>query len=202
MNRQVALIAGLAAMLVVVAFYMFGWRTQSERIAEIEEQIAAVEQEQTVLQQRIVRLQDVRARAPEFEAQIVVAESIVPRELALPSALRQLQTAADDAAIELISITPGRPTTVGEGGLAPVPVAVQVTGSYFQVIDFLRRIEDPTITPRGVTWTQIALSPSDHPTLSASISGTMYAVVGEAPGPVTRQVEPDEPATDVEEGEG
>lgn len=197
MNRQVALIAGLAAVLVVVAFYMLGWRSQSERIADIEAEIVAVEQEQTVLQQRIVRLQDVRARAPEFEAQIVVAESIVPREHALPSALRQLQTAADDAAVELVSVSPGRPGAVGEGGLAPIALSVQVTGSYFQVIDFLRRTEDPTITPRGVTWTQIALSPSDHPTLNASISGSMYAIVGEAPGPITRRIE-----TEDEGGEG
>lgn len=207
MNRQTALIAGLVVVLVLVLFWFFAWRPQSERIAEIETQREQVESQQVVLQQRINRLEQVRREAPQVEAEIVAMESVVPRELAVPSAIRQLQTAADDSGVELVSLTWERPTPVeGVADLNSLAVGAQINGGYFDIVDFLRRIEDPAITPRGFVWRSLAVAPLDYPTLNASLSGVMYAVLppeAVSPPPPDQETEEDGEAdveVEVEEG--
>lgn len=200
MNRQTALVTGLIVVLVLVLFWFFAWRPQSERIAEIETQREQVEAQQVQLQQRIARLEQVRRDAPQVEAGIVAAESIVPRELAVPSAIRQLQTAADDSGVRLVSLTWDRPAPVeGTPDLHTVAVAAQLEGSYFETVDFLRRVEDPAITPRGFVWRSLSVSPSEYPILTINLSGTMYAVLPSDAVPQQPPVaEPGEGEADVE----
>lgn len=194
MNRQVALIAGLVALVLIVAFYFFAWQPKSDEIAEIDAQREAVLAEQQQLEQRINELREIRATAPEAEAAIVAAESIVPRDVALPSALRQLQVAADEAGVELPTVSVARPAQIvdAQPGLAEMGVTLTVNGSYYQIVDFLRRVEDPAITPRGLTWTTVSVGPADYPELSASISGEMYALLPTPPAPPAEEEVPAE----------
>lgn len=184
MNRQTLLLSALGAVLLLVLYYFFAWAPKSAEIAEINEQTEAAITQQATLESRIRALEEVRARAPEIEAALASAESVVPRDAALPSALRQLQLAADDSGVEMISVSVGRPSAAGIADvpdLANMSVSVQVNGSYFQTVDFLRRLEDPGITPRGFVWSAAAFAPSEYPSLSVSLSGNMYAVLPGAP---------------------
>ncbi|MDQ4131407.1 MAG: type II secretion system protein GspM [Actinomycetota bacterium] len=185
MTRGMAIVAALVAVAVAALFYFLGWRPKSERIAEIEEQQQGAEEEQATLRRRIQELEEIRANAPEVEAAIVAAESIIPRDLSLPSALRQLQLAADEAGADLVSVSPARPAQIegAEPGFATIQVTVQVSGGYFQLVDFLRRVEDPAISPRAITWGTLAVTgdPEDYPTLAVSVTGTMFSLLPAPP---------------------
>lgn len=192
MTRQTALLSALGVVLVLVLFYFFVFQPKNEELALINEDIDAAVAQQATLEARIAALQQVRLRAPEIEAALAAAESIIPREAALPSALRQLQSAADDSGVELVSVSPGRPAAV-EGEIPELSVltlSLAVEGSYFQLVDFLRRIEDPAITPRGIEWNSGTLAPGDYPQLVVSLSGQMYALLAAPPA-----AEPEAPAT-------
>lgn len=194
MTRQMVMLAALAALLLVVLFYLFGWKPKSEELAEIRVQTDEAVAQQTLLESQIAALEAVRASAPEVEAALATAEGLVPREAALPSALRQLQLAADDSGIELLSIAPARPAAdelVPE--LARIAVAMTAEGSYFQLVDFLRRVEDPLITPRVFLVENLTATTADYPVLSVAITGAMFAVL-----PAPPAVE--EPAPDVPTG--
>jgi hypothetical protein len=54
-------------------------------------------------------------------------------------------------------------------------------GGYFQVVDFLRRLEDPVVTPRGVLVQSVTASPGELPTLSVSVSVVMFADLQQVP---------------------
>lgn len=196
MTRQATMLAALGVVLVLLLFYFFAFAPKNDELAVIREDIDTAVAQQATLEARIAALQEVRLRAPEIEAALAAAESIIPREAALPSALRQLQLAADDSGVELLTISPGRPAAVaGElPELSMLAVSLSVEGSYFQLVDFLRRIEDPSITPRGLVWTSGSLSPGDYPTLAVSLGGEMYALL---PTPAPPAPEP-EAGADVE----
>lgn len=199
MSRQVLLLSALGAVLLLVAFYFLAWAPQSERIAEIETEIEATLAQQAQTTTRIRALEEVRARAPEIEAAIGATDALIPRDPALPSALRQLQLAADDSGVTLLTVASGRPTAVGEGGAAELTVTISMTGSYFQVVDFLRRVEDPSITPRAILWSTAAVSVAEYPELSVSLSGSMYAVLPPTTAPAAPAA-PAEPETTPTEG--
>ncbi|HEX2027496.1 MAG TPA: type II secretion system protein GspM [Nitriliruptorales bacterium] len=187
MNRRLALISAGVAVVLVLLFYFLGWRPQSEEIAELDDQREQVEAETERLEARVRELERVQADAPAVEAAIVAADSIVPRDLALPSALRQLQLAADESGATLVTVSvPSRPEPAdGAPGLASIPLNLQATGGYFQLVDFLRRVEDPAISPRGIVWESMNVTgaPDDYPTLTANVTGRMYAVLPVPPEP-------------------
>lgn len=193
MSRQTGVLAALGVVLLAALFYFFVWQPKSEEIAGIEEEIEAVEQQQAQLRQRITELKEVRANAPDAESDIVAAESIVPRDIGQAAAIRQLQLAADESGVELPTVSFGPPAQVQDAtpGLAAIQVTVALQGGYYQIVDFYRRVEDPAITPRGFTWNNISVSPSEYPTLSASSSGSMYALL-----PTPPQEAPDDEPVD------
>lgn len=184
MNRQALMLVAVGAILLVVVFYLFGWKPKSEEIAEIQTQTDEAVAQQSLLRTQIATLESVRASAPEIEAALAAAESLLPREAALPSALRQLQLAADDSGVELLTISPGRPAADEDfPELARISLAITADGSYFQLVDFLRRLEDPTITPRVILFENVTIAITEYPTLSAALTGSMFAVLPAPPAP-------------------
>jgi type IV pilus assembly protein PilO len=183
MKRSQVVLSALAAVLVVALFAVLVYQPKQEEIDELEAAVAAEEQRHGELEQEIARLRTVRDEAPEVEAELAAAEAIVPRDTALPTALRQFQLAADDAGLVLTSVTTGRPSPV-EGApesLHGIDVSLQLSGGYFQLVDFLRRVEDPAITPRGTVWTNAAVAKEEYPTLTVALSGKMFASVDTPP---------------------
>jgi hypothetical protein len=194
MKRTTMLLAGLILILVVVGWYLLAFAPRSEALDEIETQILDVQAQQQTTQTRIIELQGVREEAPQLQAELAAGESVLPRETAQPSALRQLQQAADASGATLVSVTPARPVAV-EGapvGLYAMPLNAEVRGGYFQVIDVLRRLEDPSISPRGVVWDSAAITIDEtRPDLVVVLSGRMFSVLP-AP-PATEAPEPGAP---------
>lgn len=184
MNRQTLLLVAVGAIAIIVLFYMFGWKPKADELAEVRAQTEDAIAQQSVLESQIANLESIRAVAPEIEAALAAAESLIPRDAALPSALRQLQLAADDSGVELVSIAPGRPAADPDvPEVARISLSVNAEGSYFQIVDFLRRLEDPTITPRVVLLQNISVSGLEHPTLSIAMTGAMFAILPAPPAP-------------------
>lgn len=202
MIRRNAIIAGLLALLLAALFFFFVWQPRSDEIAELEADRENVLQQQAQLRDQIQRLKEVRQNAAEAEAQIVAAETIVPRDLAIPAALRQLVLAADESGAELVSTTWSRPQQLEDAqpGLASISVGLQVNGGYYQIVDFLRRVEDPAISPRGFIWSSLSLAPDEYPTLSANISGTVYSLLPTPPAPEPEPTATPSPGAEDEEG--
>ncbi|MFU8840025.1 MAG: type II secretion system protein GspM [Nitriliruptoraceae bacterium] len=208
MNRIAVLLTALGGILLVAMFYVLVFQPAREELAEVEDRIAVQEEQQRMLRAEIERLETVRQSAPDVEAELAAADAVVPRDTALPAALRQLQVAADEAGIVLSSISTARPAELPdppEPGLSSIGLSLQVAGGYFQVVDFLRRVEDPSITSRGILWNTatVARSADAYPELQVTLAGNAFAVI---PPPTLPEPEPepdvaDEETEDDEEGD-
>jgi Tfp pilus assembly protein PilO len=185
MTRVQVLVAVLAAVLIVAVFYVLLFQPERNRLAEAEDEIAEEQAAQAELRREITELREVRDQAPEIDAEITAGEAVLPRAADVPGVLRQLQSAADESELVLESVTAAPPVELetGSPGLAAVQLGVELGGSYFQVIDFLRRVEDPTISVRGVTWESVSVAESDYPELAVVLTGTTYAVDPEVADP-------------------
>ncbi|MEX0651806.1 MAG: hypothetical protein WD186_07250, partial [Actinomycetota bacterium] len=78
-----------------------------------------------------------------------------------------------------------------EQNLYALALSVQIEGGYFQIVDLLRRLEDPAITPRGMTWSALALSIAEAPELTATLSGRTFAILADPPAPGTGDSDPE-----------
>lgn len=197
MTRTQWLLTGLAAILVIVLFWLLLLSPQREEAAELRAETEDIEQQQLQVASTIASLESVREEAPEREAMLAAAQAVVPRDPGLPSFLRQLQQSADDSQLQLVSVAPSRPTEAtiegADESLHVINVAVELEGGYFQLVDFLRRVEDPTITPRGMTWNSLSVSGDreDYPSLGISLQGDVYTLLPTAPAETELEEEPD-----------
>jgi Tfp pilus assembly protein PilO len=188
MSRTALVLSVLGAVVVIVLFAIFVFQPAREELAEVEDQIALEQTEQERLEGEIERLRLVRENAPNVEAELAAADAIVPRDPALPALVRQLQLAADEAGIVLTSVSTSRPVELEaapEQGLSSIDVSAQIEGGYFQVVDFLRRIEEPDITPRGIVWVNASVTRNDetYPDLNVALAGRAFAVLTVPPPP-------------------
>jgi len=202
MRRQTVLLSVLAAVLVVAAYYMLMFRPQREEQAAVEEQITAQQDRQLQLQLELERYRAVRDRAPELEAQLTAASAIVPANAALPAAIAQLQRAAQEAGVTVTAVSTSRPSPVAdsEQELTSIALNADIEGSYFQLVDFFRRVEDPAITPRGLHWTNVTVAEDEYPLLRVTLGGTLYTRAASSPAPATP--EDGETADPFADGEG
>jgi len=205
MSRPALLLSALGAVAVIALFFVLVFQPARAELAEVEDQIALEQAEQTRLEGEIERLRLVREGAPGVEADLAAADSIVPRDPALPALVRQLQSAADESGITLTSVAAGRPSALPESsveGLSVINVNAQIEGGYFQIVDFLRRIEQPSITPRGLAWVNASVTRDDanYPDLGVTLAGQAYAVVAVPLPPESEPVaEPDEATSEIED---
>lgn len=198
MSRLGWVLVSLGCVLLVVLWYFLIFQPTSEDIEavrmETESTLAQAQQQRA----RAAELRAVREAAPEAEAQLAAGQTVIPENASIPALFRQLQSAADDAGVRLTTITPSAPSaeTRGDQEIATISVSMSVTGSYFQIVDLARRVEDPTLMPRALQWSSASLSPSDFPELSVSLGGTVFARGVEQ---LPTFDEPDEPVTDEED---
>jgi Tfp pilus assembly protein PilO len=206
MNRSHLILASLVAVLVVALSWFFLFAPRNAEIEEIRAETERLDAQASELAAQVEELRQVRENAPVLEAELAAAQAVLPRESALPSTLRQLQLAADEAGVTLSAVAPSRPQPVtiesGEAGLAKINLVVDVKGRYFQMVDFLRRLEDPAISPRGLLWNALSIESEydAYPVLEGSLQGDLFAIL-----PATElaapPVEPDTDADVADEGD-
>lgn len=198
MNRMTGLLAVLGAVLLIVVSFLFLIKPKMDEVAELEVQAEDIRSQQAQVETQIRALQEVRATSPNLEAELAAVGAIVPSDPSLPATLRQLQVAADDSGVTLVSVAPGAPASAGSTDvpeLATISLSLSLEGGYFQVVDFLRRVEDPRLTARGILVNDLAASPAEYPTLAVTVSGTMFSLL-EAPVAPVEEADPTETATE------
>lgn len=198
MKRLVLLLSLLAAILIVVLWWFLFLSPQREELETVETEIETTLAQQQQVRARIAQLQQVRERVPEIEADLAAARTLIPEDAALPALLRQIQLAADDSQTEIPTISVSRPSGIegaeaGQAELSAIQLTLSVEGTYFQIVDLLRRMEDPAIVGRGLMVDTLSLGASEYPVLQASISARAFAII---PPAVVPDAPAEEPADD------
>lgn len=195
MTNRIPMLGLLTALLLGVLFYFLFYSPRNDDLAVVMEQTRSLETQRASLQGDLTRLRDIEANQVQVRSALARLEEFIPSGNAQSTAVRQFQLAADAAGVEIESVgfaTPllvpaAPPTGAADTALASIPVTMAVSGGYFQVVDFLRRLE--VDSPRAMLMTNLnAASGEDgFPSLAASWTGSLFAVV-----PLTSIPTPDE----------
>ncbi len=133
------LVALLAVFVVIIISYIyFGWLPLQDKI---EQQKAQVEREQILLKRNQALAKDLPRKKEEFaklEKQLKLALNMLPKKSQIPDLLESVSWAGKDSGLEFSDFTPK--AEVVKQIYAEVPVSVKVTGSYKQVLTFLKRV--------------------------------------------------------------
>lgn len=210
--RNLILVAGLAAVVLLAAGWFLLVSPQRAKAADYETQTESVRSTTSSLQTQLAMLRAQAKTLPAQRAKLQAIAAKVPNNPAEPALVRALTKAADAAGVDLTSIAPSTPGLLSTGPAAagaPVASTLQVaaialkitaTGTYYELEQFQASLENLSralktsaisITPGGDKQTASAAGSASQPaaqgysgTLTASISANVYMTVERAAAPL------------------
>ena len=159
--RQWTIFTALAVVAVLVAGWMLAIKPQRSHAADLRSQAAGVEQSNDQLRNQLSSLKAQAKDLPKQQARLAEIAKKIPNNPALPTLIRNLSDAADSAGVDLVSLAPAQPVALVSAVAAPagrpaagsagsavatpqveqVPVTLSVTGSYFNLEQFVSNLE-------------------------------------------------------------
>ena len=197
-GKRGPLVAGAGVALLALLLFLFLVSPKMGEVATARTELEDARAEQQTLESQLSALEDARNGAAEARQIIAEVDQQIPPTADLPGLILLLQNAAVGSGLDLVTVTPGSPTFNAESGLSVIPVSVNGNGSYFDVAEFLFRIET---LPRAAKTLTATLAPGGgddtgttttfgSPELAMTVSVELYtsdtsAGPGSIPGPTT-----------------
>jgi type IV pilus assembly protein PilO len=169
-RRDLYLVGGLVAILVVALYWFFVLSPLRGKIDDTQTQIDAANTQLVSLQAQMALLE---------------LSKMLPDQDEIPSLLLQIQDLATESGIDFMMMTPSKAAaTSSSGTYQTIPLSLQFAGTFFDVNDFLYRIEQLAAAPGRILSVQnLTLTPSGtaavgvSPTLSATMTLLAYKSV-------------------------
>ena len=137
----IACIAGGVVLILLWYFVLFS--PTSKDLNDTRDQVATVEDQKQELQNTIRQLKELSANAPQQQASLRTLRAAIPANPDLGEFILQANDIAAASGIDWLSIAPTPPApTTGAGPASTIAVSIQVDGGFFEVLDYLNRLED------------------------------------------------------------
>ncbi len=157
MNRRGPLIAGGVSGVVALVAVVLLVLPKMNQVGEARDELQKAEDQEVTLEVQLRALEDAQAAAPKTKKQLQKIANQIPGAADLPALFRLLQSAADRAAVDFFTFSPGTPTADASGGFSVILSQITVTGGYFALDEFLYKLEN---LPRAAKVTSIAITPT------------------------------------------
>ncbi len=157
-ERNTLILVGLIIVVLIVGYYFLLFSPQRQEISERREERSTKESQLQQLQQEVANLEDLQARAPDIERQLLQLGELIPDNPEIPTLVVQLQQIAAAANVTQVSIQPEDPQPPAEGGdFTVIPVTMSFEGTYGELQNFLLRLQNLArlVTVSGLTYGEV-----------------------------------------------
>ncbi|HUQ40455.1 MAG TPA: type 4a pilus biogenesis protein PilO [Acidimicrobiales bacterium] len=173
MNRRALLFGGIAALLILLLWYFMLWSPRNSDLSEAKARTEAATLRIADLNLQLERLKKAQAEQPIKLARLSGLRAAIPDNPQLAEFILDTNSAANSSGIDFLSVAPSPPAPPAPGSAPGTPsqinIGLSVTGGYFQVLDFMNRLE---AMPRIVVVDTLNLS--GNPVISAQITARMF----------------------------
>jgi Tfp pilus assembly protein PilO len=184
MKSRGPIIAAAAGVLVSVLVAAGLILPKMGQVKKVQDQVTTAQAQTAKLTLQVNQLEDLASQASKIRAQLKALNIQVPPSADLPGLIRDLNNAADQAAVDLSVITPGSPAAATSNPVSVVPLQLTINGGYFSVEEFLYRLETlnrtakvsaVTLTPNSAGSQNAGSTvPSTAPSLTAVIMANFF----------------------------
>ncbi|MCW2671713.1 MAG: hypothetical protein JWP14_302 [Frankiales bacterium] len=210
--KQWVALAAVASLVILAGGWFLLVSPKRSDAASLRSQTSDKQRANELLASQVATLKSQAKELPAQQAKLAAVAAKIPNNGAMPTLIRSLNKAAADTGVELVSLAPGQPTAVAPaavttpatgsttarsaaaatsmvGTLQSVGVTMNVVGSYFQVAEYLDRLENLTRAFRVTGFTEApGVNPvkpgASQPTaesgksLTATITGQVFQTTG------------------------
>lgn len=140
-KRDIGILIGLGVVVILVAWYFLIIVPKKDetdsKLAEYQTANAEYEQNRAKVQ----RIDEERTAAKQAAGDLLKLNKLIPMDSQVPSMIVELQATANDAGLKFLKIVPATPVAGADGGTI-VPIEINVQGEYYDIHDFLYRVEN------------------------------------------------------------
>jgi Tfp pilus assembly protein PilO len=146
MSRSVRLILIAVTLVVIIALaWFFLLNPIRAELAATSLQIEDARATLSAAQAKLAQAEVTRTEGQRNQARLMELSKMVPPASEIGSLLVQIQDLASQSGVAFMSITPG--PAIDAAGFRMVPLAVQFTGTFFDLSDFIYRAEQMVAGP-------------------------------------------------------
>jgi Tfp pilus assembly protein PilO len=182
-GREIYIITAVVAIVLIVAWYFLLFSPAQRKISDLGSQVTSAQNALDVANQEVVKLESYKKTAPQSRAEVVRLSKMLPESEGVPGLIIELTKTADASGVSVTSISRGTITPGTPFGIQAL--TIQVAGRYFDVEDFLYRLEEYVafrnasfrVTGRLLQVTQL--------TMAANTAATTATTSGSPPLSVT-----------------
>jgi Tfp pilus assembly protein PilO len=139
-GRELYIIVGVVAVVVGVLWLFFLYKPEHKKVAALNTQYVAQQSTLDQTQLQIRQLTLLKKTAPQAEADLIKLHQVVPSEAAIPSFIVAMTTTAQASGLAPLGVTPL--ATAAGVPFSVQPINLRFDGAYFDVEDFLYRLEN------------------------------------------------------------
>jgi Tfp pilus assembly protein PilO len=143
-QRVIGVAAGGVVVLVVLWWLLlWGPREKAYSQARANAQSAAANVQSLQAQLSQLRSAQTQSGQANQQKQLATEEAAIPSSPQLAQVILGINSAAETSGVNFLGISPSQPSTTGPASAAPYPINVTLTinGGYYQLLDFINRIE-------------------------------------------------------------
>jgi Tfp pilus assembly protein PilO len=139
-GREIYIITGVVAAVLIVAWYFLLLSPTQQELSDLGEQVTSAQSALDAANQQVVKLEADKKTAPQSRAEIVRLGKMLPESEGIPGLIVELSKTAEASGVAITGITRG--TTSSGSPYGVQTLTLQLKGRYFDVEDFLYRMEE------------------------------------------------------------
>jgi type IV pilus assembly protein PilO len=139
-GKEIYIITAVVAVVLVVAWYFLLFSPKQRELSDLDQQVQSAQSELTAAQAQVVQLESYKKTAPQSRAEIVRLGKMLPAAEGVPGLIIELTKTAEASGVDVASIVRGTTTQGTPFGIQSL--TLQVAGRFFDVEDFLYRLEE------------------------------------------------------------
>lgn len=183
-GREVYIITAVVAVILIVTWYFLLFSPTLQQLSDLDTQIQSAQSALDMANQEVVKLESYKKTAPQSREEIVRLGKMLPQAEDVPGMIIELTKTSKASGVSITSITRGTTTAGTPFGIQSL--SIQVSGRYFDIEDFLYRVEEYVafrnasfrVTGRLLQVTQLTMQSVKTSTATTSGSPQLAVTVG------------------------
>ncbi len=183
-GREIYIITAVVAVVLIVAWYFLLFSPAQRKISDLDTQVQSAKSALDMANQEVVKLESYKKTAPQSRAEVVRLGKMLPGSEDIPGLIIELTKTAEASGVSVTSIARGTTTPGSPFGIQTL--TIQVGGRYFDVEDFLYRLEEYVafrnatfrVTGRLLQVTQLTMQASTGTEATSSGSPPLAVTIG------------------------
>ncbi|MDQ1466100.1 MAG: hypothetical protein QOH10_515 [Actinomycetota bacterium] len=141
MRSRVVAVGLLLLVVVVLLWNLLVFAPKGRTLSKVKKQANDAQLTEQTLRTSLARLNEISHNGPEIAAQLGKLNAAVPDAPDLDGFILSANQIAVQSGIDWLSVAPSVAQT-GVSGPSVIPLTIQIKGGFFQVLDYLNRLED------------------------------------------------------------